>query len=1197
MKRKFSIFALLVAMLACLTFGLVACGQDEDEAGRVNPRIVVETDQTELALDILESDYTMPFAGVYYENLDRVDGVEVRMSLLDPTGSYIYENTLDYLTVRFPFTGKYELIYSAEGCEDFKITIYVCDRLEMGVDFTLTGNTLSWEPVFGASGYEVTVNGKEPTFTEEASFTSEIFAEQGFYVGVTAKGDNKVWIDSYMESYENRIPLQAGELAAFNNPCYALDIVPATPNTLNAPPSEIAYLTEEECAGSTGGAVRMLMKSGEYGTGLFRVKLQTTIDKEEEFDGMEVRFKLDSKSYIYESDGNDPTRFILAQPAADERRVGRGTHVYAGQNDCWQVVKIPKSAVEDFDGLKYLQFSLYNMTRSGGSGYLYLDYIHLYKDEVATPTGLAISEDKLTWTAVENARQYIVSVDKTENGMAEIESGYYYSNTAEIALTDIGVDVASETQQYKIKVMAVSDTASLGSSAWSEELAKRGTLAKNEVAAFDNALCATDITPPLLNEGTKTFSHLFWTGYEPVSGADGGYAVRLSMTAQSTYGTFSCFTVHLNKPLDLESEYDCVILRFKVEFTNYNNLDALSFQLVGSKQDNQNYNNGTNFRKPVKVGEWMEYQLTMDDLKTYYETGDTALSFQFTTTEANKSGSTVYSILALDYIRYYNSVAIPTNLRIEDKTLKWDAVENAGGYTVNINGVAYSGITETSYDLSGLTGANTLQVLAESAVSELASSVYSDPAYYEVLDENQLSTFNHKGYINKIVGGNPNTTNAQTTAEIRTADFDETIGTNGAVGLKLRADVSSWRSSGFSHIVTVTLEKPLDLTNNAGIKINFLAEWVTNPSATTEMRFMVLHATLIDMDYRAGEAKAGYVVVKADATKTNFQSLVVTTEQLKAIGYKDGDTYLTLNLWTNGDTKPGTGGSAYLWLDDISYCKMISAPASISLDGNLVKWSAVEGASGYIVSIDGEEITVTDTSYDLSAYAEKGAVVVRVCALPENAEEWNPSVWTSTVTKYFLKDSELATFNQEGYLAQIVAGNPNTTNAETKGSIRASSFNADKGTGGAVCLKLQGDTSSWRKQPGTVHIVTINLTKALDLTNNAGIKIKFLVEWISKPANTTEIRFLALNAKTIDNGYKEGNPNLGDGVGYVVTSEDGTASNFQTLTLTSAQLKSLGYEDGMTYLTVAVWTNGDTLPGQGGSAQFWLDDISYYKES
>ena len=60
--------------------------------------------------------------------------------------------------------------------------------------------------------------------------------------------------------------------------------------------------------------------------------------------------------------------------------------------------------------------------------------------------------------------------------------------------------------------------------------------------------------------------------------------------------------------------------------------------------------------------------------------------------------------------------------------------------------------------------------------------------------------------------------------------------------------------------------------------------------------------------------------------------------------------------------------------------------------------------------------------------------------------------------------------------------------------------------------------------------------------------------------------------------------------------KDSTVQNFQTYTITSEQLKALGYKDGTTYITISIRTNGDTLPGAGGRVQLWLDDICYYKE-
>ena len=143
MKRKFGIITLLLLLVACLTFGLAGCRINVDGPTGKNPRIVIETEETEFALEIY-SDYKMPFAGVFDENLDRVDGKEIRMSVIDPTGGYYIENSLDYELIRFVETGKFRIIYSAEGCADAEIVIYVCERLDMASNFVVNGKTLTW---------------------------------------------------------------------------------------------------------------------------------------------------------------------------------------------------------------------------------------------------------------------------------------------------------------------------------------------------------------------------------------------------------------------------------------------------------------------------------------------------------------------------------------------------------------------------------------------------------------------------------------------------------------------------------------------------------------------------------------------------------------------------------------------------------------------------------------------------------------------------------------------------------------------------------------------------------------------------------------------------------------------------------------------------------------------------------------------
>ncbi len=1467
MKKKVCLLILSLTLALFTAIGFIGCKGDKSNDGRVDPHIVVDIDQTEISLPIY-TQYRVPYAGVYYKNLDRVDGIDVYMSLIDSNGQYMYEETMDMDVVDFFFAGEYKLVYSAKGCKDVVITIYVCDILYTPEGFSVQDGTLTWTEVFGASGYKVTVNGESETIVTSTSFTSDIFDGQGYYVGVTAIGDGKVWLDSSMGSYESRIPLKEYEIAAFDNPCYELDIVEATPNTFNAPPYDIEYLSQSECLGSNGGAVKLSIISGEYGTGLFRLKLQDAVvaNDSETLDGIEVRFKLESNSYIWQ-DSETATRFILGQPEADERRVGRGTYVYADYDGCWQTMQIPFSAIDDFDELDYLQFSLFNMTRSGGTGTLYLDYIRYYKGTLSAPSDLAISGTNLTFSAVEGAGEYMVSVDKIDNNQSELVRNYFYTNTNSIALSEIGIDPQLDTQQYEIQVRATSAGNYKGSSPFSQKLTKRVVLSDDELAPLDSAIYFIDVNQSVVDSGEKTFEHMWYKAYEQTSGADGNYAMRMSLAAESTYGTYSAFSIDLQRPLDLEnSGYDSVVLRFKVESSNYASNNTLGIQLAGSTSSDQNYKSYA-FRDIVTIGEWSYYRVSMEELKQYYATGDTRLSFVFANPVANVEGGSVYIKVALDWLRYFNSIEAPTNVRVveSERKLKWDAVANASGYVVSVNDERINVGTATEYDISSITNATTFKVRALSGnPNEIASSAFSNEAYYEVLKQGQLLSFNHKGYEQKFTAGNPDiesddiedgwrsgtayaptfeslnsgdavvkinplasdvgdkkvfiftinfdsalslvdgeynaiemrflvdwisqneaskaylalmhatdathssyttqvTSASRTAIEVVQGDSDdemqtftltfesikalgyaedtdtltfgiwvptvsagsaatwiddvsytyyskldapsnvriqgtnlvwdevddatgyivsvdgvekEPVATNSysladiddIVMLKVRAITSneeiddsdfssivyyeimetdqiatfnhagyidnivtgnpnlslsgsirsityevrddtdgvvaltlqgltSGMTSGTSHVFTITLPA-LDLTNKQGISIVFQIYGTSNATANTMFKFMVLHATTLGEDYTAGVSTAGI-----EAQKGETGTLFVSAQQLLALGYVDGATTLTLSAWSNGSTLPSTGGSIWVWLDEIRYSEapqILDTPSNVRIQGTNLVWDEVAGASGYVVLINGvEQSTITTTSYDISTLSETSVLAVR--ALSESQDVLS-SPYSANVTYEVVVEGDLTliNFNSADDITKVVAGNPNVLDAST---LPASKFrdsggtehNGSIGDGGAAGFAIRGETTSWMPAGTRSHIITLNFGKALDLTNNAGIVVKFLVEWHSNPPSggvaVTEMKFLALNADTVDDSYKRGTADA-----YTIVTEDSNKTNFQEFRITAEQLIALGYSEESTYLTLSVYANGDTNPGGTGAVKLWLDDVSYYNE-
>jgi hypothetical protein len=89
---------------------------------------------------------------------------------------------------------------------------------------------------------------------------------------------------------------------------------------------------------------------------------------------------------------------------------------------------------------------------------------------------------------------------------------------------------------------------------------------------------------------------------------------------------------------------------------------------------------------------------------------------------------------------FARSLSTPENLAVneQEKTLTWNAVENASGYIVSVDGEEYSALTDTKYSLAGLTEAKTyslkVKALGKDGFGQYADSEWSAAAEYTVLE-------------------------------------------------------------------------------------------------------------------------------------------------------------------------------------------------------------------------------------------------------------------------------------------------------------------------------------------------------------------------------------------------------------------------------------------------------------------------------
>lgn len=929
----------LVAVL-CFTVGLVGCNKDKGSTAGKNPRIIIETDSDELVLEV-GTQYTLPYAGVYDENLDRIDGKEITMSvknigISNEEKAYLVKDTLDNVTLRFLTKGTYHVIYSAEGVPDAIIVVYACRKLDKPTNFTVEGNTLTWDAVENAQGYKVTVNGGEEVIVSGRSFQSEVFNKTGYYVGVTAIGDNKNYIDSVMGSYRNRIPLVynsdntqagygAGELASFNDPNYELDIDEGFPQNINPVPSEIKWFSEEECAGSTGGALKLLVKSGAYAFGNFRIllergfdssreKVQTGVNSDGEptysypkvenplekgrydIDGLEVRFKLISKDYQ-----DNSTRLSLSRPEKEDIQFKNSLMLDRNLDGAWQILKVPvESLHSEYVGQEYIQFNLYSMVRTLGKGELYFDYIRLYDGELSAPTNLALENNKFTFDAVEGASKYEVYVSQLKNEQVITKS--YTVNANEVPFADIGLSDLPANAQFEIKVRAVSADPTVGSSEWSTESAiQREIPSGNVISAMDSGFYAKDFAKSYSFstwQGATNVAHVTETSYVDVAGADGGKAVKVTLVNDGWSSSF--FKVNLPKALDFTA-YDTIVVRFMVE-SNDASVYSLGLQLIGPTSDSQNYTT-TYFRKEATLGQWLELAITVDE-QTYYNSGDKALCFAFK--NLNSEAKQTKTIAYFDYIKGLNAIAEPTNLEVSKQGLvTWTAVDGAAKYIVDVEGVQTE-VTTTSYQITELTKDATVKVIA--VPTDTATKCNSKPATgsYVYDDPNVLIGFNTDSDLDNVVPYNPNVL-----SQYGSDNYDKRFYTGFSPIIKAVGDAKGvnfatyvtrydkWINGGSKMqkcaVFSINTDKGLDLTGKTGIKIRFQLNSLTEYSATEKLFFTMYGAESKTDNYAITVENSSFAYVQVTERNAWFE-LTVTNAQLEALGYANGDTSFVFGL-------------------------------------------------------------------------------------------------------------------------------------------------------------------------------------------------------------------------------------------------------------------------------------------------------------
>lgn len=191
-------------------------------------------------------------------------------------------------------------------------------------------------------------------------------------------------------------------------------------------------------------------------------------------------------------------------------------------------------------------------------------------------------------------------------------------------------------------------------------------------------------------------------------------------------------------------------------------------------------------------------------------------------------------------VNYDEQIAFPTNLRIEGKILKWDAVAEADGYIVYVDGEKVKSVSENEYDFSGLDGDRLVFTVVTNAPRGMQDSEHSVSIAYMVNKTEETAAM-------KL---------AVSTSELPLSDeFAEELVNKGMLASEFEAMVDA---------ITTMTETEIDGPEEAYAAIETMMESVTNVEAVISAFVKTMLPGLIDDQIAALEDDKEYYQEQID---------------------------------------------------------------------------------------------------------------------------------------------------------------------------------------------------------------------------------------------------------------------------------------------------------------------------------------------
>ena len=566
------------------------------------------------------------------------------------------------------------------------MTVYLgsvtnAEKLEKPENLKISGNTLTWDKVAGASGYEVIEDGKTSTVN-----TNAYTMKGGNLFKVAALGDGRTKVTSDYAIYVNAT-VPDGYIATFDKEFYEYLIWndgAEAEGGMQWYESDSHKVTFEAATGTT----RVDMTFGYVGAGSV-VQFPKAVNLSE-IDDMVVRIQVDSQ-----------VKAISFYQYGGTGRIYRTTELTPG----WNTIIIPKkNLVADkgsTDTMSGMQIILYSNAegktgvKQGTATTMRLGTISSIR-RLAAPENVRVEGTTLTWDAVEGAVSYVVYEDDVK----------YTSATNSMVLH--GGEL--------LKVQAIGDGKTTSDSDFT--ICVNGKVKEGYLAEFNKSW----------------YDYLIWN-----NGADAPGGMQWYESAAFEAG---CDVA--NQEMDVTAEFGYVCAGMVVKFPQGKVLETNKDVVVNIKLDENvksvafyPYGKSGNLllTKDIKSG-WNRIVIPKENLAAAVGAGTfEGLQIILYDNEEGKitqNSPAKTAQISIGRIHYAEALGKPV-LTLEGTNVSWPAVANADSYEVYVNDELKSTQTATSYSVADLAnGVYSIKVIAKSQKEIYLDSV-SDPIKYSNL--------------------------------------------------------------------------------------------------------------------------------------------------------------------------------------------------------------------------------------------------------------------------------------------------------------------------------------------------------------------------------------------------------------------------------------------------------------------------------